>query len=168
MPWGQIFELFPGRTPGAIQLRYYIVSRKENFQAKYVTESAIDNQLLSEITQIVKWTRDRLGGTCPAQSATAWKMDVVPRQLMGHRDFEDPRILIPKSLILKVNSSDLLWYHRPSALNLAPRSSQHFEMSCQRFGLGSPLDGSVNGLLELCKDIVFSRFLSLKFIEENE
>ena len=54
MPWGQIFELFPGRTPGAIQLRYYIVSRKENGQAKYVTESAIDNQLLSEITQIVK------------------------------------------------------------------------------------------------------------------
>ena len=54
MPWGQIFELFPGRTPGAIQLRYYIMSRKENGQAKYVTESAIDNQLLSEITQIVK------------------------------------------------------------------------------------------------------------------
>ena len=42
MPWGQIFELFPGRTPGALQLRYYIMSRKENCQAKYVTESAID------------------------------------------------------------------------------------------------------------------------------
>ena len=54
MPWDQIFELSPGKTPGAIQLQYYIMSRKEKGQAKYVTEFAIDNQLLSEITQIVK------------------------------------------------------------------------------------------------------------------
>ena len=108
MPWGQTFELFPGRTPGAIQLRYYIMSHKENGQAKYITESAIDIQLLSKITQIVKSTRDQLRGTSPAQSATAWKINVVPRQLMGHRDSGDSRILTPRSLILKVNSSYLL------------------------------------------------------------
>ncbi|KAF5855434.1 hypothetical protein ETB97_009222 [Aspergillus alliaceus] len=30
LPWGHIFELFPGRTPGAVQLRYYTMSHKEN------------------------------------------------------------------------------------------------------------------------------------------
>ncbi|KAE8383904.1 hypothetical protein BDV26DRAFT_3321 [Aspergillus bertholletiae] len=105
LPWGHIFELFPGRIPGAIQLRYYTMSRKENGtpsreKRHQSHKSSANRQNRPSRPVNVRSTRARphnvVGGNLAiACSSESSGTDHIAASLSQRLENVDPRILGP-------------------------------------------------------------------------